>query len=327
MTAGRKRVEEFLFPPAADLWLGLLRVGLGVQLLLYCWSLGADWKSFYRAAGESVISRELPEAILSAQSPFIPRVGWLVDAGARLGLGEDTVLTVAWVFLLASGGLLLVGLLSRMAAIAAWFLHLCLIKSGNLVTYGMDNFTTIGLFYLMLGPLPDRYALDHRIRGRPLKDRHLVGFCQRALQLHLSVAYFFSGLAKALGVGWWNGTSIWRALTCPPYDVLPTQVLLGLVPILPLVGATVCILELGYPFFIWPEKTRSLWLMATLGMHIAIGLTMGLYLFALIMVILNVAAFGSGLVSVPLTRVWQLVANRTTAQRPTRFAPPQPGHR
>jgi hypothetical protein len=32
-------------------------------------------------------------------------------------------------------------------------------------------------------------------------------------------------------------------------------------------------------------------------MHIAIGLTMGMYLFALIMIILNAAAFGPGLIS------------------------------
>jgi len=31
-------------------------------------------------------------------------------------------------------------------------------------------------------------------------------------------------------------------------------------------------------------------------MHVVIGLTMGMYLFALVMIILNVAAFGAGLV-------------------------------
>ena len=35
-----------------------------------------------------------------------------------------------------------------------------------------------------------------------------------------------------------------------------------------------------------------IWLISVLGMHIAIGLTMGMYLFALIMIVLNVAAFG-----------------------------------
>ena len=35
-------------------------------------------------------------------------------------------------------------------------------------------------------------------------------------------------------------------------------------------------------------------------MHVSIGLTMGLYLFALIMVVLNLAAFGPGVLSVSI---------------------------
>jgi hypothetical protein len=41
------------------------------------------------------------------------------------------------------------------------------------------------------------------------------------------------------------------------------------------------------------KKTRFVWLVCILGMHIAIGLTMGMYLFALVMIVLNLAAFGA----------------------------------
>ena len=40
------------------------------------------------------------------------------------------------------------------------------------------------------------------------------------------------------------------------------------------------------------KKTRFIWLVCIVAMHIAIGLTMGMYLFALIMIVLNLAAFG-----------------------------------
>ncbi|MEP6937235.1 MAG: hypothetical protein ABI871_04115, partial [Chthoniobacterales bacterium] len=52
------------------------------------------------------------------------------------------------------------------------------------------------------------------------------------------------------------------------------------------------LLETGYPLFIWLRKTRTFWLVAIVAMHLAIGLTMGLYLFALVMITLNLAAFG-----------------------------------
>jgi hypothetical protein len=263
-----------------------------VQVTLYSLSLRHDWNDLLRANGKGIISRDLSEAILNVQSPLVPRLGWLVSIGSRFGLSEDVALSATWILLLASACLLLFGVLSRGAAVTAWFLHLCTVNSASLMTYGMNYFTTIGLFYLMLAPLPDRYALDYRIWARQSKDRPLLGFFQRVLQLHLCLIYFFSGVAKSLGVDWWNGTSIWRSLTCPPFNVLSPDTLLHFTWLLPLIGISVCVLELGYPFFIWPERTRPVWLVGILAMHLAIAFTMGLYLFSLIMVVLNLAAFG-----------------------------------
>src|SRR5262249_48225579 len=157
--------------------------------------------------------------------------------------------------------------------------------------YGMDNFTTIGLFYLMFAPLPDRYALGWRIWQPRPRDPRLQGFLQRVLQLHLCIIYFFSGLTKSLGSDWWNGTSIWRSLTCPPFNIISPGILASWKYLLPSVGIAVLILEIGYPFFIWPKRTRRFWLLSILGMHSGIGIVMGLYLFSLIMIVLNLAAF------------------------------------
>jgi hypothetical protein len=61
---------------------------------------------------------------------------------------------------------------------------------------------------------------------------------------------------------------------------------------LPLLGISICLLEVSYPIFIWMKKTRFVWLVCILAMHAAIGLMMGLYLFALVMIVMNLAAFG-----------------------------------
>ena len=60
-------------------------------------------------------------------------------------------------------------------------------------------------------------------------------------------------------------------------------------------GITICLLETAYPIFIWVRSTRSIWLAAILVMHAAIGLMMGMYLFAFVMVVLNLAAFSPDL--------------------------------
>src|SRR6266852_3288797 len=296
----RKRLSEFLFPAETDNWLAALRLGLGLQITLYSLSLRNDWNYLLSGTNNGLINRNLAEALLSVESRLVPRLGWLVAFGVHAGLHEKTVLSVAWICLLAAGCGLLVGLACRFSAVLAWFLHLCAAKSGGFVSYGVDNFMTIGLFYLMLSPLPDRYALDQRWRKSPPKDRQwnrrapsdmdgraarpserqrasqLLGFWRRVLQLHLCLVYFFGGLTKSLGNGWWDGSNVWRALIRPPFNVIDPDTLVKWKYLFPVAGIFICVLEIGYPFFIWNNKTRKIWLICICAMHAGIGLTMGL---------------------------------------------------
>jgi hypothetical protein len=287
--AFRRRLLKFLFPPETDTWLAILRVGLGVEVMVYSLSLRNDWS--YLLSGTT---RRLAEALLSLESHLIPRLGWFVTLAAEVGLHEKTLLFAAWASLLVVGCGLLVGLACRLSAIAAWFLHLCAAKSGGFVSYGMDNFMTIGLFYLMLSPLPDRFSLDWRLRTLQPKDPQLLGFWRRILQLHLCVVYFFSGLTKCLGSGWWDGSNVWRALIRPPFNMIDPEILVRWKYLFPVAGILICVLEFGYPFFIWSTRTRKIWLSGVCAMHVAIAVTMGMKLFALVMIVLNVAAFGPG---------------------------------
>ena len=290
-----KRLSEFLFPSESDSCLAILRIGLGMQTALYCLSLRKDWNDVLGGAS----GRELAEKILSVESPFVPRIGWLIGLAAKAGVREEIILSGGWIVLLCAALGLLFGVLSRYSAVLAWVLHLCAAKSGGVLSYGVDNFMTIGLFYLMLSPLPDGYALEHRWRKFRPQDRRVLGFFRRVLQVHLCVIYFFSGLTKCLGSGWWDGSNLWRALIRPPSNIVAPELLIGWKYLFPIAGIFICLLEIGYPFFIWPKQTRAIWLMSILGMHAAIGITMGMYLFALIMMILNVAAFGPGVISRP----------------------------
>jgi hypothetical protein len=287
-----------LFPAESDTWLGILRFGLGLQVTFYSLSLRNDWNYLLSATPSGLISRDLTEALLSVESQFVPRLGWLVALGAHAGLREETVLSVAWICLLAAGCGVFLGLACRFSAIVAWLIHLGAAKSGGFVSYGVDNFMTIGLFYLMLSPLPDRYSLDWRLRKFHAKDSEFLGFWRRVLQVHVCLIYFFSGLTKCLGSGWWDGSSVWRALIRPPFNVIDPDILVRWKYLFPIAGICICMLEIGYPFFIWNNKTRKIWLICICAMHAGIGLMMGMYLFALIMIILNVAAFGPGSIRV-----------------------------
>jgi hypothetical protein len=304
-----QRFLGFLFPSESDTWLTVFRIGLGLQVTLYTLFLRSDWHYLFASSGKGLVGREIGEAITSFDSPLIPKLSWLVALGRNINMSEETVLSIAWACLLCMGLLLLVGLFCRPAAIIAWFLHLCAVESGGLFAYGADNFMTTALFYLMLSPLPDRYSLDQWIVKTKPKNPQLLGFWRRVLQIHLCFIYFIGGLAKFLGNGWWDGSNLWRSLIRPPFNLVSPEILVRFKYALPALGILICLLEVSYPIFIWMKKTRLVWLVCILAMHAAIGLMMGLYLFALVMIVMNLAAFG-----VPITSSRAQAASGCTDQ-------------
>jgi hypothetical protein len=214
-----RRLERFLFFPESDRWVSVLRLGLALQLVSFCLAVRKDWIDLLSLNGRGLINRELMEAALNAESFFIPRLGWMLEMAGRLGLPESAALWLIWSCLLIAALFLLLGLFSRAAAISSWLIHLCVVKSVGYLSYGVDNLTTIGLFYLMIAPLPDRLSLDSVMRNKSARTELLSVF-RRILQVHVCLIYFFGGLAKLAGSGWWNGNSLWRALTVPPRSSL-----------------------------------------------------------------------------------------------------------
>jgi hypothetical protein len=291
-SAWRRQAAQFIYAPTNSDWVSVLRLGLGALVVVYCLAWRQDWSYLFAGTGRGLLSRELSERIISAESPLIPRLGWMTAVGARFGLTEQATLSAIWILLLLAALTLTIGLFCRTSAIIVWLLHLCAAKSGGLLSYGLDNFMTIGLFYLMWAPFPDRFAWDARRKSNSTANPQLLGIVRRALQLHLCVVYFFGGATKMLGSGWWDGLNLWRALTREPLNVLSAETVANFAPLLPAAGIAVWLVEIGYPFMIWHHRTRAVWLVLTCGMHLAIGLGMGMHLFGFIMIVLNVAAFG-----------------------------------
>src|SRR5438128_4318502 len=103
-------LRRFLFIPQSTTWLTVLRVGLGLQVLFYAMSLRADWIGLLAREDQGLIRRDLMEAVLSSESPLIPRIGWIVDAGARLHLSENTVLWLLCGAIILASLLLVLGM-------------------------------------------------------------------------------------------------------------------------------------------------------------------------------------------------------------------------
>ena len=60
---GWQRFLGFLFPSETDTWLTVLRIGLGLQVVVYALFLRSDWHYLFASSGKGLVGRELGEAI------------------------------------------------------------------------------------------------------------------------------------------------------------------------------------------------------------------------------------------------------------------------
>jgi hypothetical protein len=272
--------------------LALFRIGLACVALV---RMAALWPSLLDVFGQyGFVQWAITRSNLDSYLPHIGNVALLLQP---LGVTADqtvrslAVLDVAVLVALAAGWH------TRAAAVAAFVLDVLFIHAAGGLLYGADIFIHIAFFYLVFMPSGDAFSLDVRAGRRVRRRSVAAGLTRRLLQLHVVIVYVSSGIEKGMGPQWWNGDAIWRSVALPAFrgPALATfdLTVLANVPWVPLAsGWLVLLVETGYGVFIWWRGTRLIWLCLTIGMHVFIGVFLGMALFAAIMTLLNLAAFG-----------------------------------
>ena len=112
--------------------------------------------------------------------------------------------------------------------------------------------------------------------------------------IYLCIVYFYAGLGKALGMNWFDGNAVWYVIN----GFTSASTIENAIPLInyPIVFKIICwgtiALELLYPILIFTKKTRKIALYLVLLMHLSIGVFMEFYTFGLIMILINLIAFG-----------------------------------
>ena len=277
------RKIEFIFKTSLPKkeFLVFFRVAIAFIALIEFTSLLPDITLFFSSS-----STLIPQELMYLQSSYfkyLQPVYQFLDTYNLLSyfIAGATVAYVLSLFLL------LIGFCTRYSAIVALFLQLFIYKSFANFNYGYDYFMTMSLFYCVLFPVGKYFSIDRRFfklwRGESMNINY-----QRILQIHLCIAYFFSGIAKGLDAGWWNGNSMWKALASidNSYYAIPSIILI-------VVGIGTVLLEFLYPFFMIYRKTRFYALIAIILMHLGIAIMMDLFAFSALMITWNIAAFGN----------------------------------
>lgn len=267
----------FWFTPADPATLGAIRIAAGAMLFYthLVWSL--DLSAFFG-----------PDAWLSSAAGEQLRAGgysWSL-------LGPITSTGLLWVVHLVGlvvFALLTVGAWSRPMSVLAFLFAVSYAYRAPTALFGLDKINCLLAMYLMLGPCGGCYSIDALRRGRGGVPSVGANVAVRLIQLHLCLVYLFSGLGKLQGESWWNGTAVWLSVANPEYRSLDLTWLAGWPHLVALLTHGTVLLELFYVALVWPARTRPLVLALVAGMHLGIGLGLGMATFGLVMLIANLS--------------------------------------
>lgn len=171
-------------------------------------------------------------------------------------------------------------------AIVSWLIHFMFVNTTYLFSYGADYFTIFILFINIL--LCSTYKVN------PINQKSIFSFLIRFLQIHLCIVYFYAGIGKLLGTNWLDGNALWYVIN----GFMSNSIINIMTPLVefPLFFKVICwgtiLLEIFYPILIFLKRIRKITLYCVLLMHLSIGVFMEFYTFGIIMIIINIIAFG-----------------------------------
>lgn len=283
------KVENFFFRQDNKTeFLSFFRVAIGAVILLQFIAVLPDFDTLFSS------SSIIPQDIMGVFTPdWLITFPKMVSFLQNYGIEESTTIVITKISFITLCIFIITGFYSRISAFLLLILQIALLKGSSFFAYGADFFTSMSLFYLILFPADQHFSLRNLIFSRTIGDINIMPV-KRLFQIHISMAYFFSGLDKALGFNWWNGESIWKAIHLP-YSNRDLNIDFSWLTehsyILSFIGWSTIIIEMCYPFFIWYKPTQKTWLFLTVSMHIGIALVLNLYYFSAIMIVWNITNF------------------------------------
>ncbi|MFC4143371.1 hypothetical protein [Pedobacter mendelii] len=276
----RDRVEDVSFMP-------FFRLSIGIFSLIHFLLIIPDFETLYGKDGiidSAIMNAFKPKIIpsLAQSNDFL--FGWA-------NLSDKVIMSTVAVVYLVFCMFLILGFLTRYAALLLIILHTVIFRGQILYSYGVDSITSIALFYCFIFPVGKKYSLDSiffkQKNGSPSPYRKI-------LQLHLCLIYVSSGFVKLMGVDWRSGEAIWQATHQIRHNIFfdVNFDVMGNYAFLPiLLSWSTLIIELFYPLLVFTSRISNFSLLLISVLHIGIAVSLGLYYFSLLMIIMNLTAF------------------------------------
>jgi len=186
---------------------------------------------------------------------------------------------LAWLAAVVGSAAFMVGWKTAWVKWPLWVLHTSFCNRAPYSMYGMDDIAAVLLLLLCLAPIG-----RSRLPAPDSAEYARASAITRLIQIQMAIVFFFSGAEKLRGSQWWHGDAVWFALTDIEFHIWPLAPLASRLWLINAMTYGSVLVELAYPFRIWDDNTRPYLLVAAIGLHVGIGVMMGLVQFAIAMI-------------------------------------------
>jgi hypothetical protein len=248
-----RAVEGFFLAPMRHEPIALVRILYGFTLF---WSYALLTPELERIFGPDSVSVHV---FPSHADMFVPHHLWL-----------------AHTLLLAGCACFTAGFLTPLAGIAIIVMHIAFRDVSYLHTWGWTRLVHPVVGYLVLANSGASYSVDAWLKRRfwpsagPSRNHT---WAIRLLQFHITALYMMVAWHRIYNELWLSGSMVYVALANTVFTRFPNLDLQMLKPLLWLCCWIAWLFELGAPLFLWIPRTRTLFVLGLMAMHLGLELT------------------------------------------------------
>ncbi len=269
-----KKAEKFFFAEEDVSVICIFRVLIGLICILNSLNYIVSFDFFY--SEDSVLSRELFEQKYADGFLNLFDYSWQLDISPLI-LGYLSLLFSIFLF---------IGFRTRRSALACFIFVQAFCLRNPLTAFGFDDILRNFLFILSFSSGGAKYSVDSliaKIKGKPLRTSAAI-WPLRLLQIQISALYAMAAISKMTNPTWRDGTALYYISRMTEMRKFAIPWIFDQIWMVKIMTWSVLIIEFGLGFGLWIRRYRNQLIIAGIGLHLSIDLTMNLPLFQYVMI-------------------------------------------
>ncbi len=271
----QQMLDRFLFESCDPIIASVLRIGYATLLIINVCVWMLDGNRWFSDAG--VLKVDTVQHL--SRIPY-----WSIFSVSS----STEFVQIGLSILLLQSILLLVGCWSRFQA-ACIFVWLVSFQHRNpLICDGEDTVFRLFAFLFIFLPLDHAWSVTNLFRSPIFPKRDPAqAWGLRLVQVEISAIYLSAGLSKLQGTTWRDGTAMYYVFSMDDYmgRFWLTDSVLDIPWIIRFATWSALSIEIALPFALWWKHSRRTAILVGIGLHLAIELSMNLFLFEWLMIL------------------------------------------